>query len=252
MIEKFNGKVNLNIAGVVNPNIPYWQFNAVLPTYEIINEKESLKEKQYVTKSTQFYGNKNFYENFLKIPFNRAALIVTEEFLRLTNEGVCSLITTGVTDYFRKTKYNADDYNNSLRKVIEQKIDFTSLSSTARTDDILIYVRDIFYKFIAENHEFYKNMYDLVVENNEYIFSKLDEKKFNLNFSQTNEHNSRLYENLPDNRNYFDYLRLVGVPQDDINTYAQEEAEKENNTGDKKGTNKTTTNSNKSRCIRTK
>lgn len=255
MIEKFNGKVNLNIAGVVNPNIPYWQFNAVLPTYEIINEKESLKEKQYVTKSTQFYGNKNFYENFLKIPFNSAALIATEEFLRLTNEGICSQIIAGIVDSIKRTNYDRLTYDSFLRNNIDKVITINLLSYNANNEIILIYVRDIFEKFFRRNHEFYSIIYDSVNEYNKKTYEKLCDKNFNykwyesapnfrLNFSQTNEYNSRLYESLPDNRNYSDYLRLVGVPQEDLIKNAQEEAEKENYTGNKKGTNKTTTNSN--------
>ena len=275
MGKQFNSKVNLNlnISGVVNPNIPNWQFNAVLPTYQVLDIEESLKQKKWITKQTQWQSNQSFYEDFLKIPSNAKSIKATTEFIRLTNEGVVSLITTGVTDYFRKTKYNADDYTNALRKVIEQKIDFTSLSSTARTDDILGYVRDIFYKFITENQEFYKNMYDLVARYNKYNFSKLTEKNFSAewydwiplfglplgatikgiyseikdlqfgkDYLQIEAFNSQIYSNLPKNTSFRNYMSLVGVPQDDINAFAQEEAEKENDTGNKKG--KTTTNSN--------
>lgn len=245
MAKQFNSKVNLNISGVVNPNIPNWQFNSVLPTYQVLDIEESLKQKKWITKQTQWQADRNFYEVFLKIPSGAKSLKATTEFIRLINEGVVSLITTGVTDYFRKTKYNAEDYTNALRKIIEQKIDFSSLSSTARTDDILGYVRDIFYKFIAENQDFYKNMYDLVARYNKYNFSKLDKKDFEEDYLQMEEFNSQIYSKLPKNTSFIpNYLSLVGVPQDDINTYTQEEAEKENNTGDKKGTGKTTTNSN--------
>ena len=242
MAKQFNSKVNLNISGVVNPNIPNWQFNAVLPTYQVLDIEESLKQKKWIPKPTQWQGNNSFYEDFLKIPANAKSLKATTEFIRLVNEGVVSLITTGVTDYFHKTKYNAEDYTNALRKVIEQKIDFTSLSSTARTDDILEYVRDIFYKFITENQEFYTNMYDLIYNYNEYNFSKLDKKDFAEDFDSMEEFNFQIYSKLPKNTIFFDYLLLVGVPQNDINAFVQGEAEKENNTGNKKG--KTTTNSN--------
>lgn len=273
MAKQFNGKVNLNISGVVNPNIPNWQFNAVLPTYQVLDIEESLKQKKWITKQTQWQSNKSFYEGFLKIPAGAKSFKATEEFIRLTNEGVVSLITTGVTDYFRKTNYNADDYTNALRKVIEQKIDFTSLSSTARTDDILGYVRDIFYKFIAENEEFYTTMYKIVATYNKYNFSKLTKKNFNTKwydwipllgvplgatikgvyseiqdiqfgkeYIQMEDFNSQIYSKLPKNTSFKNYLSLVGVPQNDINAFAQREAEKENNTGNKKG--KTTTNSN--------
>lgn len=255
MAKQFNGKVNLNISGVVNPNIPYWQFNAVLPIYEIINEKESLKEKQYVTKSTQLYGNKNFYENFLKIPADAKSLKATEEFIRLTNEGICSQIIAGVVDSIKRTNYDRLTYDSFLRNNIDKVITINLLSYNANNEIILIYLRDIFEKFFRRNHEFYSIIYDSVNEYNKKTYEKLSDKNFNykwyesapnfrLNFSQTNEYNSRLYESLPDNRNYSDYLRLVGVPQEDLIKNAQEEAEKENNTGNKKGTGKTTTNSN--------
>ena len=274
MEKQFNSKVNLNISGVVNPNIPNWQFNAVLPTYQVLDIEESLRQKKWITKQIQWQGNNSFYVDFLKIPANAKSLKATTEFIRLVNEGVVSLITTGVTDYFRKTKYNAEKYTNALKKVIEQKIDFTALSSTARTDDILGYVRDIFYKFIEENQEFYTNMYNLVATYNKYNFSKLTKKNFNTkwydwiplfgvplgatikgvyseiqdtqfgkDYLQMEEFNSQIYSKLPKNTSFRIYMSLVGVPQNDINAFLQEEAEKENNTG-KKGTGKTTTNSN--------
>ena len=274
MEKQLNSKVNLNISGeVVNPNIPNWQFNAVLPTYQVLDIEESLKQKKWITKQIQWQSNQSFYEDFLKIPANAKSIKATTEFVRLTNEGVVSLITTGVTDYFRKTKYNADDYTNALRKVIEQKIDFTSLSSTARTDDILGYVRDIFFSYIMFPADFYRNMYNLVATSNKYNFSKLTKKNFNLewydfipipfvastavirgiyseikdvqfgqDYLQMEEFNSQIYANLPKNTSFEGYMSLVGVPQDDINAFAKEEAEKENNKSNKKG--KTTTNSN--------
>ncbi|MEE0267855.1 MAG: hypothetical protein UD103_07760 [Bacteroidales bacterium] len=274
-MKQINSKVNLNISGVVNPNIPNWQFNAVLPTYQVLDIEESLKQKKWITKQIQWQGNNSFYVDFLKIPANAKSLKATTEFIRLVNEGVVSLITTGVTDYFRKTKYNADDYTNALRKVIEQKIDFTALSSTARTDDILGYVRDIFFSYLMFTTEFYRKMYDLVATYNKYNFSKLTKKNFNTkwyywipllgvplgaiikgvyseiqdiqfgkDYLQMEDFNAQIYSKLPKNTSFENYLSLVGVPQNDINAFAQEEAEKENNIGNKKGTGKTTTNSN--------
>lgn len=271
-VKEIKNPINLTNT-VVNPNIPNWQFNGVLPYYQYLNIDKSLKEKEYIVELKQFVSNKDFFEVFLGIKQGAKALAGAVEFVRLVNNGICSQITTAVTDYFRKTKYNYEKYFSALQNAIAEIVTMDKLSSTRRDATILDNVHLMLYKFFAENRDFYEKMYGLVDYFNDYNTAKLIGKNFTTkwydwipvfgvplgatvkgikselqdsaykdDYNTISQQNRALYDTLPRNIDFDDYLSLIGVPQNDIAKHA-EEAEKENNKG-KKGTGKTTTNSN--------
>lgn len=271
-VKEIKNPINLTNT-VVNPNIPNWQFNGVLPYYQYLNIDKSLKEKEYIVELKQFVSNKDFFEIFLGIKPGAKALAGAEEFVRLVNNGICSQITTAVTDYFRKTKYDYKKYFSALQNAIAEIVTMDKLSSTRRDAIILDNVRLILYKFIEENGEFYSEMYRVLSITNKYNFSKLIDKNFNSKwfdwipvlgvplgatikgiqseiqdsaFGQDyllmEENNKTLFYNTPKNLKFADYLRLVGVPQNDIAKHAEEEAQARANANS--GGKKTTTNSN--------
>lgn len=271
-VKEIKNPINLTNT-VVNPNIPNWQFNGVLPYYQYLNIAKSLKEKEYVVELKQFVSNKDFFEVFLGIKSDAKALAGAEEFVRLVNNGICSQITTAVTDYFRKTKYNYEKYFSALQNAIAEIVTMDKLSSTRRDAIILENVHLILYKFIEENGEFYSEMYRVLSITNKYNFSKLIDKNFNSKwydwipvlgvplgatikgiqseiqdsaFGQDyllmEENNKTLFYNTPKNLKFADYLSLIGVPQNDIAKHAEEEAQARANGNS--GGKKTTTNSN--------
>lgn len=258
---------------VVNPNIPNWQFNGVLPYYQYLNIDKSLKEKEYVVELKQFISNKDFFEVFLEIKPDAKALAGADEFVRLVNNGICSQITTVVTDYFRKTKYNGKNYFSALQNAIAKIVTMDKLSSTRRDATILDNVRLILEKFFLFNKEFYSRMYGLVDYYNDYNTAKLIGKNFTTkwydwipvfgvplgatvkgikselqdsaykdDYNTISKQNRALYDTLPENQNFETYLGLAGVSQGDIATHAEEEAEARANGNS--GGKKTTTNSN--------
>lgn len=271
-VKEIKNPINLTNT-VVNPNIPNWQFNGVLPYYQYLNIDKSLKEKEYVVELKQFVSDKDFFEVFLGIKQGAKALAGAEEFVRLVNNGICSQITMAVTDYFRKTKYNYEKYFSALQNAIAEIVTMDKLSSTRRDAIILENVHLILHKFIAENEKFYSRMYGLVDYYNDYKTAKLIGKNFNAkwydwipvfgipigatvkgikselqdsaykdDYNTISQQNRALYDTLPRNINFEDYLRLIGVPQNDIATHAEEEAEARANGNS--GGKKTTTNSN--------
>ncbi|MEE1220966.1 MAG: hypothetical protein U0K59_03930 [Bacteroidales bacterium] len=271
-VKEIKNPINLTNT-VVNPNIPNWQFNGVLPYYQYLNIDKSLKEKEYVVELKPFVSNKDFFENFLGIKQGAKALAGAEEFVRLVNNGICSQITTAVTDYFRKTKYNYEKYFSALQNAIAEIVTMDKLSSTRRDATILDNVRLILHKFIAENGDFYSKMYGLVDYYNDYNTSKLIGKNFTTkwydwipvlgvpigatvkgikselqdsaykdDYNTISQQNRALYDTLPRNLKFADYLSFIGVPQNDIATHAEEEAQARANANS--GGKKTTTNSN--------
>lgn len=271
-VKEIKNPINLTNT-VVNPNIPNWQFNGVLPYYQYLNIAKSLKEKEYVVELKQFVGNKDFFEVFLGIKPDAKALAGADEFVRLVNNGICSQITTAVTDYFRKTKYNYEKYFSALQNAIAEIVTMDKLSSTTRDATILEKVHLILHKFIAENGDFYSKMYGLVDYYNDNNTAKLIGKNFTTkwydwipvfgvpigatvkgikselqdsaykdDYNKISQHNRALYDTLPRNIIFNDYLSLIGVPQNDIAKHAEEEAQARANANS--GGKKTTTNSN--------
>lgn len=240
--------INLNQNKEVNPNIPDWQFNAYLPTYQVLDMNQSLKKGSFIQKLVQWEANETFYIDFLEIPLNIKSMKAAEEFVKLVNAGLSKNIANAVTKYLKQTKYDANKFLSALTECINANIILISLSPSCQDDVILGYVRKIFYVYMKYPNSFFENMYSIVSKYNEYNYTKLqkeiDEEDFQLIYDNIVSSNLKMYKLLPKIESFDDYLLSVGVPQDDINAYAQEEAEKENNTGNKKGTGKTTTNSN--------
>lgn len=271
-VKEIKNPINLTNT-VVNPNIPNWQFNGVLPYYQYLNIDKSLKEKEYIVELKQFVSNKDFFEIFLGIKPGAKALAGAEEFVRLVNNGICSQITTAVTDYFRKTKYDYKKYFSALQNAIAEIVTMDKLSSTRRDAIILENVHLILYKFIFKSKDFYSEMYGLVDYYNDYNTAKLIGKNFTTkwydwipvfgvplgatvkgikselqdsaykdDYNTISKQNRALYDTLPENQAFETYLGLAGVPQGDIAKHAEEEAQARANANS--GGKKTTTNSN--------
>lgn len=247
MVEKFNGKVNLNISGVVNPNIPDWQFNAYLPTYQVLDMNQSLKKGSFIQKQVQWEANKAFYIDFLEIPLNIKSMKAAEEFVKLVNAGLSKNIANAITKYLKQTKYDANKFLSALTECINANIILISLSPSCQDDVILGYVRKIFYVYMKYPNSFFENMYSIVSKYNEYNYTKLqkeiDEEDFQLIYDNIVSSNLKMYKLLPKIESFDDYLLSVGVPQNDINAFAEEEARERDN--QKSATNNNTkTNSN--------
>ena len=239
MEKQLNIKTPIKIPTQTNNNFTMWEFVPTLPDYYCLNSESVAKRKLTYFKKYGVFLSSTFQQIF-GIEYSAKALQAFKDFANCVRKGKATSIVALINTKIKTTPYNETKFAGFLAQSIEEVITISVIDS--RDSEVLIYVRKLFFDFFAYYKTFSYNIFTETNKYNKYIFenTKLANKSY---YEYYHSQNQSIYNQLPNNIGYFDYLRNVGVSNkaidDEVNDNTFADA------GNKLDTNPTiTTNSN--------
>lgn len=239
--RQFDLKNPINIPTQTNNNFTMWEFVPTLPDYYCLNsESVAKRELMYFKKYGVFLADS--FKSSFGLDYNAKSLLAFKDFASCVRKGKATSIIASVNAKIKTTPYNEKKFADFLTQSIEEVITISIIDS--RDSEVLVSVRQLFFNFFAYYETFSKNVFDETKKYNKYIFENTKLAKKSL-YEYYHSQNQSIYNQLPNNIGYFDYLRNIGVSNKAIddavndNSFA-DDAGNESDTNNKK----TTTNNN--------
>lgn len=241
MAKQFNIKTPIKIPTQTNNNFPTWEFVPDIPDYYCLNSESVAKNKLlYFSKYGVFLSSG--FKSAFGLDYSAKSLQAFKDFVSCVRSGKVISIVSSVNVKVKTTPFNDKKFAGFLSESIDEIITLSAIDS--RDSEILGDVRKLFYKFFDDYNSFSLSVYNETKSYNKYIYENIEDyENYEYIYKQIQNQNLITYSKLPKNFSFFDYIKTLGVSSQAIEQEMNNHNNSENNTG-KKGTGKTTTNSN--------